>query len=333
MLQSHVGGNTLPKTIEIGNIEANSGEKKFGFLKVGETPLRNIELPVGIINGTQDGPTVCIIAGEHPYEYAGIDGAIQVYKKLTPEDIKGALIIVPVVNVPGLEARSMYVNPLDNLNLAFVYPGSLDNSISYQIAYRMLNDVVSKANYLLNLHGGDLPEIMAPFVIIGVGGEPKVDTVSEQMGRAFGLEYLVMIEEERPTINSEAGKWGIPSIVSEVGSLGLFEKEDIQIQETGVLNVLKYLKVLEGTPIPCKTKQKIVRRGYMLRANRGGLFYPKIKVAVEVAVGEVLAEIRDLKGDLLEEVIASKAGWVTYMFMRHVVNTGDPLYSIGRLEK
>ncbi|MFX0117356.1 MAG: succinylglutamate desuccinylase/aspartoacylase family protein [Candidatus Hodarchaeota archaeon] len=323
----------MPDTIKIGNVEANAGEKRFGSLKIGETPLRNIELPIGIINGAQDGPTVCIIAGEHPYEYAGIDGAIRVYRKLKPEEVNGALIVVPVVNVPGLEARSMYVNPLDNINLAFVYPGSPDDSISYRIAYTMLNDIVSKANYLLNLHGGDLPEIMAPFVIVGTYEDPKVDAVSEQMGRAFGLEYIVIGEEVRPTINCEAGKRGIPSIVSEVGSLGLFEEDDIRTQEVGVLNVLKYLKALEGEPIPCKTKQKIVRRGYMIRANRGGLFYPNVKAAVEVEKGEVLAEIRDLKGDLLEEVIASEAGWVTYMFMRHVVNTGDPLYSLGRLEK
>ncbi|MFX0117355.1 MAG: succinylglutamate desuccinylase/aspartoacylase family protein [Candidatus Hodarchaeota archaeon] len=298
-------------------------------MKIGETPISNIEIPVGIINGNEMSPTVCLIAGEHAVEYPGINAAIRIYKQTLPNSLNGALLIVPVMNVPGFEARSAYVSPIDNANMGFIGPGDKNGSISYRISHTVLNEIIMKSDYLLNLHGGDGPEWLAPFTIVENTGNTQVDTKSEELARVFGLEYIVKIEQTRPTLICEAGKRGIPSLVSEAGSLRMFDKHDTNLHVLGVENVLKHLLMLDGEPIPCRATQKIVSRGYKIFASRGGLFYPRISPGTIISKGDILAEIRDLKGDLLDRIIAKEAGWIGYMWMRHVVNTGDPLISVS----
>ncbi len=323
----------MNKTIRIGTIQAAPQEKHFGYLKVGETPLYNIKLPVGIINGSNTGPTVCLIAGEHPVEYPGINAAIRIYKQTHPNNLNGVLLIVPVVNVPGFETRSAYNSPIDNANVGFIAPGDQNGSISYRISYTVLNEIIMKSDYLLNLHGGDSPEWLAPFTIVETSGNAQVDEKSEELAKVFGLEFIVKIENPRPTLICEAGKRGIPGIVSEAGSLRMFDEQDIRLHVLGVKNVLKHLQMLNGKSIPCKVPQKIISRGYKIFATRGGLFYPAVRPGVMISKGDILAEIRNLKGDLLEQIIAKEDGWIGYMWMRHIVNTGDPLISVNFIQK
>ncbi|GAG88657.1 unnamed protein product, partial [marine sediment metagenome] len=168
-----------PKIIKVGNVEAQPGEKNSGFLKVGEAPLSDINLPVGIINGTRPGPTLCVIAGEHAMEYPGINAAIRIFKDTDPENLRGSLIIVPVVNTPAFETRTPYVCPIDNVNLARA--GSLsyrDGTISHIIKRTLIEKIVSISDYLINLHGGDYPELLHPFTIVGFSGDEKVDAIS-----------------------------------------------------------------------------------------------------------------------------------------------------------
>lgn len=44
-------------SVKIENVEARSGEKKTGYLSVGETAVARVRLPVAIINRPKPGPT------------------------------------------------------------------------------------------------------------------------------------------------------------------------------------------------------------------------------------------------------------------------------------
>jgi len=173
---------------------------------------------------------------------------------------------------------------------------------------------------------------LTPFTIIEESGRDDIDAISEKLARMFNVKYILKLKSDRPTLEREAGKLGIPAVVSEAGSLGTFDETDIKVHVTGTINVMKHLKMLNDTP-NVTVEPEVIIDGYKINATKGGLFYPKVKAGKTVLDGEVLGEIKDIKGDLVERIVALKGGVVLYMFFRHVVNTGDPLFSIGIIER
>lgn len=313
--------------ITIGKVKAKPGEKVTGTLKVGETPISDISIPIGIVNGKKKGPTVCVIAGEHAMEYAGIDAAIRVFNDTDPDDLAGALIVVPVVNTPAFEARTPYLCPIDNVNVARA--GKIGGTIGHVIARTLVEKVVSHADYLLNLHGGDHPELLYPFTICEFSGDESIDAETKKLGQIFGTKYIT--QHDYKTRISDRPAIGVPHIIGEAGSLGMFDESDIEVHTTGVTNVMKYLKMIEGEP-KIEPDQKIIRDTIRIGAKRGGLFYPYFKAGEKVKKGDLIAEIRNVWGETKEKIIAPEDAIITYMFWRHVVNTGDPLIIMGKPE-
>ena len=44
------------------------GSKKFGYINVINTPAAKFDMPVGVINGSLDGPTLTVTGGLYPTE-------------------------------------------------------------------------------------------------------------------------------------------------------------------------------------------------------------------------------------------------------------------------
>lgn len=105
---------------QLGNLYVEKGEKVCGFLKL---PFTEDELPVTLIYGQEEGHTVLVDGGIHNAEYVGIECVTGLAAKLQPEDIKGILILLHIVNVNGFKARTVSVSAEDGKNLNRVFPG------------------------------------------------------------------------------------------------------------------------------------------------------------------------------------------------------------------
>ena len=88
-------------------------------------PLDGIDLPFTIIEGTGPGPCLVVTAGVHASEYCSIETAVRL-QKTKPEDIKGTLVILPILNTEGFKARSIYLMPQDKKNLNRQFPGKAE---------------------------------------------------------------------------------------------------------------------------------------------------------------------------------------------------------------
>ena len=91
--------------------------------------------------------------------------------------------------MPGFAARSIYVCPLDGKNPNRVFPGDPDGSCSEQLADWVFRSIISRADYYVDLHGGDLIEALAPFTIFFRTGNEQIDAVSLEMAKIFGIHY------------------------------------------------------------------------------------------------------------------------------------------------
>ena len=157
--------------IKIDDWVIEKGEKAQGKIKI---TGYGIAMPATVICGVEDGPTVLITAGIHSAEYVGIQAAMELAKEFQPEELKGNVIIVPLVNVSGFEHRTMSLVYEDGKNLNRVFPGDPEGTAADRIAYTIVTKLFSIADYYIDLHSGDGFEQLHPYVYyVGVVDEKQ----------------------------------------------------------------------------------------------------------------------------------------------------------------
>ena len=97
-------------TTDFDAADVPEGEKRFTYVNVVRNDAANVDVPVGVVNGSADGPTLALTGGIFATEYCGIEAASRLYRDLKPADVKGRVIIVPVVNMPAFQFRTPLVN-------------------------------------------------------------------------------------------------------------------------------------------------------------------------------------------------------------------------------
>jgi len=109
-------------------------EKIHSTIKIGEASTHEIEMPYIVINGEKKGKILCVIGGIHPLEYASIVGVQRIAQEIMPNQLMGKLILIPVVNTEGFNARSAFNNQIDYVNQNRVFPGDPEGTMSRRVA-------------------------------------------------------------------------------------------------------------------------------------------------------------------------------------------------------
>jgi len=320
-------------SIEIAGSEITPGSRRSSSLRVGNRAASYVDIPFTVIRGVHDGPTLCITAGVHGTEYAGIEAAIRLSNKIKPEDLKGTLIIVPVVNIPGFENRS-YVCPIDGVNIQGSYPGKPDGTIAQLIAYRVYNEFVAKSNYYLDLHGGDIHESEVGFGAYFEVGDAQIDSQSEQIAKALGFEYVWRTSKEGTMPKGSTWRTGpengIPSALAELNAGDRLLPEEVSAMFDGIINVMRQLRMIEGNPsIPAE--QKTVTKLIYVTVKHGGLFHAHVKPGDIVSEGDFLGEVTNLQGAVIEKTQAPAKGVVLILIHNPLVDPGEKIIYLGGL--
>lgn len=318
----------MSNMIKIRDIIAKPGEKKFSYIdiwKKSSNPPSIVKLPVYIINGLREGPKLCLTAGTHGCEYAGIGAVIRIYKQTKPEELKGAIIGIPIINMPGFENRTPHVNPIDNVDIMRAYPGKPNGTVSLKIIHVLMEEIITKTNYWIDCHGGDTDEYQmeAGYVYFPKVGDSKTDINSEVMARLYGFKNIVTVREWRGL--EVAAKNGVPCIMAENGESGMLTdrlETDITHHIKGITNVMRYYGMIEGKP-KITIKQKYAKSLFRVRSNYGGLFYPKVKPGDIITKDQVVGDITNLQGECIGNVTAPCNGVVRIMKTWHLIKEGD----------
>ena len=319
-------------SVKIENIEARSGEKKTGYLLVGETAVASVQIPVAVINGAKPGPTLCISGGVHGFEYSSIIAVMRIIRETDPATLKGTLVAVPVVNMPAFEARgpqggisTAFQCPIDGININRIMPGNPDGSMGYQIAAAFMSRVVSKADYLIDCHGGDLNEELVPFVVIapGNGGPNKI--ARDILAPSFATEFVIE-EELVGGTHGSALALGKPAVVIEAGGYGRVLEEAANLITDGIRNAMKRLEMMDGTPA-C-TKQTVRRGWWSVYVKRGGVCH-SVPIGSRVKKGQQVAEVNNLFGERLETLESPVDGTVIFRRTPIPISTNDRVLGIA----
>ncbi len=287
--------------------------------------------PVTAIAGAQPGPAVFINAGVHGGEYPAIEAVIRLSKLLDPRELAGTVVLMPVVNLPAFWQRSMFVCPVDGLNPNRTFPGDPDGSYTEQLVHAVTTEFIARADYYIDLHGGDMVEDLAPFTI-SRRGDGEVDRKARELAEVFGLPYHVLADSA-PSGQSgmmsflAAAERGVPGFIAEAGGVGQLQPEAVDLLTAGVRRVLGHVGVLRAD-VEEVAPPTVLSGWHWLYSRTAGMFYPSVAVDDEVREGQVIGTIGSLFGDTLEEIVAPATGRVLFLTTSPAVTANGLLLSI-----
>ncbi|MEA2660740.1 MAG: uncharacterized protein QOH08_312 [Chloroflexota bacterium] len=307
----------------------SSGE----FTFAGDAGLEKYRWPFIAIRGAADGPTVLVTAGIHAAEYTGIEAAIRIGRAIDPKQVRGTVVVLPLLNRPGFFERSIYVNPEDNDNLNRVFPGRADGTWGERFAHRLLTEIVTKCDHAVDLHAGDLIEELTPFVVYQQTGDAALDVRITRMANAYGAKWAVRSAPtgERPgSLYAVACLNGVAAMLAESGGRGLLIEADVARHVKGVTNILRTVGALGGVPDLVKPPT-VVHSFDWLRSPVEGIFHARVAVGHMVKKGEVVGELVDLVGEPLVTMHAQVSGVLLFIVTSPAIKKDGLLLAIGGL--
>ena len=289
-------------------------------------------LPVTIINGKFDGPTMLVTSGVHGSEYPGIAAAMELGKELQPEEIHGCLVIVHPVNVSAFWSRMAEICPEDGLNLNRVFPGNPTLSRTYKMADFLLHEFILKSDYYMDLHSGDLQEDLHPYAYYPGNASEEVNRKSKEMASLLNVEYLVRSTARTGAYNCAALN-GVPSILIERGGTGFCCREDIDEYKDDVMHVLQHVGVApdyDHGHIHNFTPQDLTNIKYLEAEYPACWFHAKHSGEM-VEKGELLGYTTNFFGEKLGEYRAEFSGIMLYMTPALSITQGRTLCAYAEL--
>lgn len=312
--------------LEVGGLAAGPGEKRYGVVEFAVDGAA-YQLPMWLIHGEAEGPTLVVTGGVHAAEYASIAAALELGQRLEPKGLRGRVIVVPVVNRPGWAARSIYVCPLDGKNPNRVFPGDAGGTGTEQMADWVFRNVIAQADYYVDLHGGDLIEALEPFTIFFRSGNEAVDARSLEMAKVFGIRYLVASVNPGSTIAAAASA-GIPAILTESGGQGIWTAEQVADHTDGLERLMRWLEMVEGGALEAKPVT-LLEEFMWARSEHEGFWYPAVAAGERVRAGQELGCVKDWEGTVLQRGVCAGDGVVLFVVSSLAIREGEPLFAVG----
>lgn len=317
--------------VNIAGLSVSPGKKEHGLFEISRRAGGGaIGLPVIIINGHGEGPTLCLDACNHGDEYEGVEAIVRLAKNIDPRKLNGNLICIPVLNVMAFEA-GLRVNPYEyyRIDMNRSYPGKNDGWLTERIAFRYFEEIVTKSDYVISFHGGGTYLSPCEFTIYA-SGYGAVSETSRELARFFGLKFISVMKFGG-SFTIEVAKRGIPSIVAEIGAHSdRYTRREyyVRLGMDGVINVMKHLDMLDGkAKIP---KGQVYLDSNIVRARKGGLWVPRIEVGKSVSKGQILGEIFDLFGEKIESIESPLDGVAYVRWDFPAIQAGSYAYFLGK---
>ena len=298
--------------MKIGNIVANKGEKAFGSLQGCKTHGRfDVHIPLHIVQGASDGPVLLVQAGVSGLEIEPSMILPDVVKELDPAAISGTLLLVPLLNTSGFEFEQVKAI-WDDKDLNTLGRGKADGTVSEQMIHAYYEQVISKADAIVDIHTGSKWSYHRYAGVFQVGDVEE----SGALASSLGLPHVLLGQTEDQSMALEAAKDGKAVATAWIGGgpgLRDFREQDLERSRLAVLNAMKHLGMLEGEPEGEESELIKQHTVINLSGERGLTFMDKNKRGQSVQVGDELGYVRHpFTGEVLSRIIAPREGVVLF---------------------
>jgi predicted deacylase len=279
-------------------------------LSLSNLPGEPVEIPYARIEGRAgEGPHLTVVAGVHGGEYTGMAAIMRLIRTLDPDQLRGTITAVPILNQLAFWSRTPFVVPVDGKNLNRNFPGDPGGSYTEVLAHEIFTAFIQPSDYLLDLHAGDIPEGLEPFCIYE---ESPVEKQARELALVYGNGHVVRQSREVRTVggttSGAAADIGVPAIIAEIGANGICDEASVSRHLQGVLNVCAHLGLL-----PAEVAQSVAPpaeySGWVwMRSTVQGFWQPRFAVGDAVRAGDVLGALLDPFGREIEQIVAPADG-------------------------
>lgn len=200
-------------------------------------------MPVADIAGEQNGPTLLVTAGMDGDEYTPIEAAYRAAELYRGGNFSGRLIILPIVNIPGFDARVSH-NPLDGKFPKYCIPGNVHGSMTQRLMHHIVQTYARGAHMWLDLHSGAPDETALSCLWNDVTGVIDVDARGQAFTAASGVAAAVR-GQAGPASHALA-KHGCAYVLA--------ESEDESEHRAYIERAMQTVQMLPGTSAPLLPK-------------------------------------------------------------------------------
>lgn len=278
-------------------------------------------VPVIIVNGRGDGPVLCLTAAVHGDELNGIEVARRVLDDIDPEELNGAVIGVPIVNIQGFYRGTRYLPDRRDLNRHF--PGNPYGSAATRMAHSFFTEVVQHCSALIDLHTGSLYRTNLP----QVRADLRLPLVA-RMTQAFGATVVLQSNGDFGSLRRAASEAGIPAVTFEMGEPMRVQPEQVEHGAKAIETLMYSLGMTHqrrywGDPEP------VYYASQWVRVDHGGILFSDVNLGEQVSEGELLGVVTDPISNQQHRIYAPASGRVLGMALNQVVLPGFAAYRLG----
>lgn len=283
----------------------------------------DVSLPVYIIRGKREGPTIFVSAAVHGDELNGIEIVHRIINMKRFKVIRGTVIFVPMVNVHGVIHQSRYLPDRRDLNRSF--PGSPKGSLAARVANIFKTEIIDKCQYGIDLHTGAIHRTNLPQIRANVE-----DEVTAQLANAFGAPVVLHSEEIDGSLRDCAANSNTKVLVYEGGEALRFDETSIRMGTRGVIRVLRHLNMVSKSRRLRDVPEPVIARGSQwVRGSASGIVKHRYQLGDYVKKGDQLATISSAYGEELAVIVAPRTGVIIGKQNIPLVQEGEAMYHIA----
>ena len=282
-------------------------------------------LPVHVVHGRRDGPTMFVSAAIHGDEVLGVEIIRRLMQASALKTLRGTLMLIPIVNGFGFISHSRYLPDRRDLNRSF--PGAANGSLAGRLAHIFMTEVVQRADVGIDLHTGALHRANLPQIRADL---EKGDCLA--LAKSFGAPVILHSDLRDGSLREAAQEEGVDVLIYEAGEALRFEEFAIRAGVKGVLSVMKHLGMVTAKASKAMANKSVMSRSsHWLRAPVGGIFRATKTIGDSVEKGEAIGAIADPFGETEADVVTKAAGIIIGRTNLPVVNQGDALIHIAKV--
>ena len=311
----------------LGNSQIAPGQRMVVDIPFGKL-YTHTELNIGahVIHGKRPGPVLLITAALHGDEINGVEICRRLLRLPRLNNIKGTLIVVPIVNTYGFVQQSRYLPDRRDLNRSF--PGSEKGSLGSRMAWQFTDRILKKSTHVIDLHTGAIHRSNYPQV-----RATSKDKVSLRMAESFNAPIIIKAASRDGTMRGTANGMGIPIILYEAGEALRFDEQAINIGVRGIVNVMHSLGMLRTLKRQQKTGSLFSKKSSWIRAEHDGIARYYQGLGQIVNAGDTLAHIYSPYSDFEVAVLAPFSGIIIGRNNLPLVNEGEALFHIAEVSE
>lgn len=285
-----------------------------------------VAVSVHVVHGRRPGPTLFVSAAVHGDEVIGVEIARRLLRSPQLDNVRGTLLVVPIVNAFGFLNHSRYLPDRRDLNRSF--PGREHGSLAARLAHIFMTEIVQRADFGIDLHSAAIHRTNMPQIRVSPASDETM-----RLADAFGAPVTILAKLREGSLRWAAQKHGTDILLFEAGEGLRFDEASARAGVAGILRVMRAMEMVPKKGVAAaRTKPLRAISSAWLRAPAGGLMRGYKGTGELVKAGDLLGLISDPFGETETDVVSDMSGIVVGRTNLPVVNEGDALFHIAEIK-